>query len=430
MGIKPIFTLVLSWLQFATTLRIHELSATNCILNLSLPKQSMRLVIFLLLLNLSNATFAQLSEGFEPTEAKSLIAMCNSYTFLELFGSDSLIIPKEYRKVFTSDVMGMDNVFQVYENDSVGVINFRGSTSKTSSWIENCYSAMIPGKGVIIIDSENVPYRFAANINAAVHSGYALTVVLFAPAIIEQINILNAKGIYNIMLTGHSQGGALAQLSHAYLENVPGEGQFAQNVYKTYAFGSPMCGNKEFADEYKLRYSDSNMSYSIINPDDFVPKLPMNYQEEKNAYGKLFYKSWADLITQGEVPKLKKLIIPVFKPFLTTYVNLSNLVIEKIVSNFYVSIKMPAYVTDINYFQTGTIQHLEPFSIPEVQTDTNQMTRKEKAKKKRKKDKDKDGNDNNKKSSFSQHRPYNYYVAFLKKYFSEEYKELDLLYLP
>ena len=386
----------------------------------------MRIVIFILLLYLSNATFAQLSEGFEPTEAKSLIALCNSYTFLELYGSDSLIVPKEFRKVFTSEVTGMDNVFQVYESDSLGVINFRGSTNKTISWVENFYSAMIPAKGVIKIDTVNVHYRFATSKNAAVHSGYALTIVLLSPLIIEEINKLNAKGIYHILLTGHSQGGALAHLSRAYLENLFGNGRFAQNVFKTYAFANPMCGNKEFADEYNLRYSDSNMSYSIINTDDIVPKLPMTYNEEKDAFGNLFYKSWADLITKGYAPKFKNLVIPAFESLITTYVNLSNLLIERIISVSNTSIEMPAYIKDINYFQTGTIQYLEPFSIPGLQTDTNTMTRKEKAKMK----KDKDGNDNDEKASISQHRPYNYYIAILKKYFSEEYKELGLLYLP
>lgn len=386
----------------------------------------MKIIVFILLLFFSNSSFAQLSEGFKPNEAKLLIALCNSYTFLELYGSDSLIIPKEYRKIFTSEVMGMDNVFQVYEGDSHGVINFRGSTNKTSSWVENVYSAMIPGKGIIKIDSVDVSYSFAADSNAAVHCGYALTVVLLAPVIIKQIKKLNSNGIYNILLTGHSQGGALAHLSRAYLENLSDDEQFSQNLYKTYAFANPMCGNKEFADEYKLRYSDGNMNFSIINPTDFVPKLPMNYQEEKNAYGNLFYKSWADLITQGDVPKFKNLILPVFEPFITTYINHSNHVIEKLVSNYIVSIEMPSYVRDINYFQVGTILYLEPFPIPEVQTDTCKMTRKEKAKIK----KDKDGNENNKKTSFFQHKPYNYYVAILKKYFPEEYKELNLLYLP
>lgn len=378
----------------------------------------MRIVAFLFLLNVSYTTYPQLREGFDPNEAKSLIALCNSYPFLEVYGSDSLILPKEFKKIFTSEVIGMDNVFQVYEGDGVGVINFRGSTSATSSWVQNFYSAMIPAKGVMKIDSIDVSYSFATDTNAAVHSGYALTTVLLAPIIIEQINKLNAKGIYNILITGHSQGGALAQLSHAYLENVSGNEQFTQNVYKTYAFANPMCGNKEFADEYKMRYSDNNMNYSIINPADLVPKLPMNYQEDRNAYGNLFYKSWADLITKGDVPKFKNMFLTIFKSPLTSYINYSNLAIEKIVSNSYVSIEMPDYVRDINYVQTGSIYLLEPFSIPEDHPETNKT------------DEDKEKNDNPKKASFSQHKPYNYYVAVLKKYFPEEYKEIDLLYFP
>lgn len=378
----------------------------------------MRIIVFLFLFNVSCIAYPQLNEGFDPNEVKSLIALCNSYTFQEVYGSDSLIVPKEFKKVFTSEVIGMDNVFQVYEGDGVGVINFRGSTSETSSWVQNFYSAMIPAKGVMKIDSIDVPYSFATDTNTAVHSGYALTSVLLAPKIIKQISKLNKKGIYNILITGHSQGGALAQLCHAYLENLSGYEQFTQNVYKTYAFANPMCGNKEFADEYKARYSDSNMNYSIINPDDMVPKLPMNYQKDRNAYGNLFYKSWADLITKGDVPKFKNMFLTIFTSPITSYINYSNLVIEKIVSNSYVSIEMPDYVRDINYFPTGTIHLLEPFSIPEDQTETN------KAKE------NKERNDNAKKASFSQHKPYNYYVAVLKKYFLEEYKEIDLLYLP
>jgi len=383
----------------------------------------MRIFVLILILNFASSTFAQLSEGFDPREAKSLIALCNSYTFIELYSSDSSIIPEGYQKVFTSEEMSMDNIFQVYEGDNIGVINFRGSTKETISWVENFYSAMIPAKGIIKIDSIDVPYKFATDTNAAVHAGYALTVVILAPVIIEQINKLNAKGIYNILLIGHSQGGALAQLSCAYLENLTDKKQFANNVYKTYAFANPMCGNKEFADEYNIRYSDRNMNYSIINPEDLVPKLPLNYQETKNAFGNLFYKSWANLITTGDVPKLKNLIVPIFEPLLTKYINKSNQAIEKMVSKLYISIDMPAYVKDINYFQIGKIQYLEPFSVPEVKTDSLSLNVNATV------ENDNTSDENNKKMTFFQHKPYNYYVAIFKEYFPEEYNELDLHYM-
>jgi hypothetical protein len=104
---------------------------------------------------------------------------------------------------------------QVFENGQVGIITFRGSTTKTSSWIENMYTAMIPATGIVILDGEKLPYKFASDTAAAVHSGYALAVMLLKSTIIDQINKLNAKGIYDILLTGHSQGVALAHLTHA-----------------------------------------------------------------------------------------------------------------------------------------------------------------------------------------------------------------------
>ena len=101
---------------------------------------------------------------------------------------------------------------------------------------------------------------------------------------VDQINKLNDKGVYDIIITGHSQGGALAHLTRAYLENLPEEEISSKNIFKTYSFANPMCGNEEFAREYKVRYSDSNMSYSVINPADMVPQMPMHYQEEGSLY--------------------------------------------------------------------------------------------------------------------------------------------------
>ena len=89
------------------------------------------IVILLISVNLN----AQLKPGFEPEEAQDLIAICNSYTFLELYEDDTDIIPKGYKKKFTSETIGMDNQFQIYSTGKTGVIHFRGSTSQVTSWI-------------------------------------------------------------------------------------------------------------------------------------------------------------------------------------------------------------------------------------------------------------------------------------------------------
>ncbi|CAA6829833.1 MAG: Unknown protein [uncultured Aureispira sp.] len=387
----------------------------------------MRGLLFGLLLLSSSASFAQLREGFDPDEVKDLISMCNSYTFQDLYGSDAAIVPKNYKKVFTSPVIGMDNMFQVYTKDKLGVINFRGSTDQITSWVENMYSAMIPAKGVILLDQKEHPYCFAKDTSAAVHAGYALAAVLLSPTILNQIKQLNQQGIYNILITGHSQGGALANITRAYLENLPEGTLSSKNVYKTYAFANPMCGNKSFADEYHVRYCENNMSYSIINPADVVPSMPTHYQ----ATGKILsvdrLKSWVFGKESLDIRKVgAEIVLRTFEKSLKSYVNSSNRLIEKMISISYGSVDMPDYIRDINYFQVGNIRFLEQFAYPQIQLDPATLTEKQLSKLKPAGD----GNYYKKEPGFYQHKPYNYYVAILKMYFSRDYKNLTVKCLP
>lgn len=387
----------------------------------------MRCLLFGLLVLISSTSFAQLREGFDPDEVKALISMCNSYTFQNLYGSDAAIAPKNYKKTFTSPVIGMDNKFQVYTKDDVGVLNFRGSTNQITSWVENMYSAMIPAKGEILLDQKSTPYSFAEDTSAAVHAGYALAVVLLSPSIIDQIKQLNQQGIYSIIITGHSQGGSLANLTRAYLENLPKGTLSAKNVYKTYAFANPMCGNKNFSEEYHVRYCENNMSYSIINPADLVPSMPMHYQEEGKLLSTDRLKSWLLGKESFDIRKIGvELAVRQFEKSLKSYVKSSNRLIETMVSAAYGSVDMPDYVSDINYFQVGNIRALEPFPYPQIQLDPATLTEKQLSKLKPAED----GNYYKPEPSFYQHKPYNYYVAILKAYFSRDYKNLNVKYLP
>lgn len=369
--------------------------------------------------------FGQLKPGFNVNEAKSTIAMCNSFNFVKQFNSANSIIPEGFNLSYTSDVMSMDNKFEIYENGNIGIINYRGSTNKVISWVENCYSAMIPASGTITIDGEQSEYTFSNEQEAAVHAGYGLTIVVLSKTLKEQISALNSKGIYNIIITGHSQGGALATLTRAYLENLPNRALSSKNTFKTYAYAQPMSGNKEFAIDYNNRFSEKGTSYSIINPNDPVPYMPFNYEEEK-LITKDKVKNWLFGEDEFSAKSLgKDAFIRLFERGLTSYVKNSNSLMKKVLSLQLGKIEMPAFVDDINYYPTGNLKEIDPFKYPKVEVDVSNLNEDER--------KDFTQGDDGKwyktETKFFQHSAYNYYVGLLKKWDYAAFENLEMRYL-
>lgn len=70
----------------------------------------------------------------------------------------------------------------------------------------------------------------------------------------------------NIIVSGHSLGGALATLCSAYLHQ---EGVTIKGVY---TFGQPRIGNEDFADYYDSILG--NRHFSVFHKDDRIPRLP------------------------------------------------------------------------------------------------------------------------------------------------------------
>ncbi len=69
-----------------------------------------------------------------------------------------------------------------------------------------------------------------------------------------------------IILTGHSQGGAIATLLAVWLR------QRGFNVYRAFSFGSPRVGDRSFARAYGAWLSGIYLRF--VNEDDVVTKLP------------------------------------------------------------------------------------------------------------------------------------------------------------
>jgi len=383
------------------------------------------LILFFALLSFQFVK-AQLQPGFEKNEVRDLIQLCNSFTYLDLYGSDDEIIPKNYKKVYTSPACGLDNLFQVYEKQGIGIVNFRGSTSKKSSWLENLYASMIPVKGKIKVNGKGFDYQVGKDTSGAVHAGYVLALNFLHEDLLKQIKTLNDKGIYNILITGHSQGGALAQMTRAYFEYLPNSKLSKKNVFKVYAFANPMIGNQKFCDEYSRSFCNPAMSFVILNGEDIVPRMPISYNDSTFWQTQLtnllldrdeFSKS--NFAAEGLRFLFKDKIQSLAKKMATDI----NAQLVKELGD----IEMPRFKEEINYSQTGNRTMISSTEYPLELKDPS-ILQNDSLMKIYKQDKEGVFEDKSlyKKSSWGlQHKPYNYYTAILKDYFPEDYHRLD-----
>lgn len=309
------------------------------------------ITIFLLVTvkgNLAVAQYSLAAKEVNPQEAVQMAALCASYTTLDILGDDKALIPDGYKRVYTSPIIGLHNKFQIYRYKERVVINFRGSVNNIESWAGNIYAEMIPAQGIIEIDGNEFNYKLASDSGASVHSGFTLALAFFHQHANEAIQKEINKGAKQIFITGHSQGGALASIYTSYLyyeknrlgwENIP---------IKTYTYAAPMVGNKYFANEYNREFASNKRSFSFVNPDDFVPTLPLSYADPN-----YIDKHLANFISSPKNFNWKSLakdvVTDVFKDEIEKQVHKASGTIQAQLSNFKVPIKMPNAIKEVNY---------------------------------------------------------------------------------
>lgn len=386
------------------------------------------LIAFVLVL-ITFSSFSQFKSGFEPIEARDMIQICNSFGFIDLYGSDKEIIPVGFERVYTSPSLGMDNKFQVYKDGNKGVINFRGTTSNQSSWMENLYASMIPAKGRIKINDKKFDYQMGENSGSYIHAGYTLAIGYMKDDLLKQIRDLNKEGIYDIYITGHSQGGALAILVRSYLNYLPENEMSKKNNFKVYAFADPMVGNDSYVNEYNKNYCDNGMSYAIHNPDDFVIKLPVSQADES-----FWEKNISLLLSSNEQFSKSNALMEgamfLFKDKVVELAKTMSKQIEAMLFKELGTIEMPAFESELNYKHTANVILISPTVYP-LELKDSSILKNDSLMKIYKRDatgtfEDKDLYKQT--SAFLQHKPYNYYTAILKDYFQTDYDVLAQKY--
>ena len=220
-----------------------------------------------------------LKPGFDVEEYADMLGLTPKTP--ELFNSDqfSVPFPTNCKHVYRSPAGPLDNLWDLYiMDDKVGVIEIRGTTAKSKSWLENFYAGMVTANGMIQIgENERFIYKLADDPRAGVHAGWLTGLAYLAPDIIEKINAYYAAGIKEYILMGHSQGGAIAYLMDSYihydtLELIPDD-----ILVKTYNSAAPKPGNLYYSYDYDY-INKGGWALHVVNTIDWVPQTPISVQ--------------------------------------------------------------------------------------------------------------------------------------------------------
>jgi len=370
-----------------------------------LNKNLFFLFFTIIILFLTTQSYGQFSDGFDKTEAKDMIAICNSFGFIKALNSDEGIVPKGYKKIYESGSIGLDNKWQLWTCDKYAVINLRGSTGTEISWLANMYSAMIPSSGEIILpNNSKFKYKLSENSKANVHSGWTLATAFLSNDIVQHIKMLNYQGIYHFIITGHSQGAAIAQLLRAYLENAPSNIVSKKNQFKTYAFASPMVGNTYFAEEYSNAFSTS--SFIINNIADPISQTPFAIDKRK-----MLDPSDIEILMDSSKSIFKTLAYRavgkiIFSNPDSAYIEKAGINIHRQIIKKTGPLTLPNYQLDMSYTPISNPILIGAFSESNF------------ADKKYYKAFNLDNY-----QAFYQHKPYLYYLEILRIYFPKEFKK-------
>lgn len=246
----------------------------------------MRQFIISLLLILCLFSHAQnnLQPGFIPAEYADLLSI--AFHGSSIPDSVERKTKKDrYELLFRSPEAGLKNRWTLFlRDDNVAVINIRGTVKNATSWSANFYAPMIPATGSLQLNDSTVfNYQLATDPAAAVHAGWTIALGHLAPTITAQIKKLyKEKGTKQFIISGHSQGGAIAFLTRSYLYYEQQKGHIpADMVFKTYCSAAPKPGNQPYA--YDFDYiTRGGWALTVVNAYDWVPESPFSIQTLKD----------------------------------------------------------------------------------------------------------------------------------------------------
>jgi hypothetical protein len=184
---------------------------------------------------------------------------------------------------------------------NVYVVAIRGTVvSSKPSIKEDALLTTIAARNGIEYPVGNFPIlTFSDMPRAEVHAGFAYgvfsTMFDYNYGVLRYLNE-NVEPNSLIIITGHSQGAAMATLAHAFLHFSMRDKQFGLGdknfVLKSYAFAQPKPGNSQFSMNFAEIASNKNNAFVLNNTLDPVIQVPLTVQFLADADADLFTVSW------------------------------------------------------------------------------------------------------------------------------------------
>ena len=138
---------------------------------------------------------------------------------------------------------------------------------------------MVPAKGELRLSNTYMfNYQPANNPRAAVRTGWLISTGFLVQDMMLKIDPLSKAGRNEVLIMGHSQGGAIAFLLTAHLRTLQQQKKISPDIrFKTYCSAGLKPGNLYFAHEYEAA-TQAGWAYNVVNTADWVPESPVTVQ--------------------------------------------------------------------------------------------------------------------------------------------------------